>query len=467
VEKNITTFENCEQEIEIKLTKADLEPYYEKAYLEALPKLEMPGFRKGKVPLRTIKQLYGKQIQADAEPKIIAEIFFKTVDEDKIRLVGEPTLDRIENTEEGLTAHFRYEVLPDFELGDYKGLTVDEPVHNVTEEEIEDEILKICRGTGTFVEAEKVDDEQHVVGLKLRELDKETNVALLGGEAFETNVYLASETVLPDIKNSVMDRMVGDTFIFNPSNDDSSAPDKTYQVEIINIQKLIPKEFTNEFVETYTKGKFVSTEEFKEEIGFKLQESWNHRSHEAMEQQIIHKLIEMHHFPLPQTIVWSLMKDMVEDIKKQYGKSMDVSKLSIENMHEELRPVAERNIKWEILKGRIIEKEQLEVEDHDIADIVESEAARLKSDKGTIRKKLLENQNLVGNILSKKVMDLIIDFAITNEVEFEPEDEHEHHHHDHDEHSHGHIHHHDDEDDHGHIHHHHDDDDDEHEHHHH
>lgn len=453
MEKNITYFENCEQKIEIKLTHAELEPYYEKAYIEALPKIDLPGFRKGKVPLKTVKQLYGKQLRAETEPKIIAEIFFKIVDDDKIKLVGEPTLDNIEQSEDGLTAHFRYEVLPDFELGEYKGLTIDEPVHNVTEEEIDDEIQKICRNSGTFVEAEKVEDEQYVVGLKLRELDLVTNLTLLGEEAFETNVYLASETVLPEIKSSVIGRVIGDTFKFNPSNDDSSAPDKIYQVEIINIQKLVPKEFTNEFVESFTNGKFISTEEFKEEIGFKLQESWNHRSHEAMEQQIVNKLVDMHHFPLPQTIVWSLMKDMVEDIKKQYAKSMDVSKLSIENMHEELRPVAEQNIKWEILKLNIIEKEQLEIEDHDIDSIVDSEAERLKSDKGKIRKKLLENNNFVARILSKKVIDLILDFAITSEVEFEPEDEHEHHHHaidldqddddyddGHDDHEHGHGH---------------------------
>ena len=90
----------------------------------------------------------------------------------------------------------------------------------------------------------------------------------------------------------------------------------------------------------------------------------------------------------------------------------------------------------EIIRKKIIENEKLEVEDFDIENLVETEAARTKSDPDTVRRALMQNKNITDNIMHKKLMDFILDFAITNEVQF---DEHGHYHPD------GEYHHHDDE----------------------
>ena len=110
---------------------------------------------------------------------------------------------------------------------------------------------------------------------------------------------------------------------------------------------------------------------------------------------------------------------MKEDIKKKYGNTKKLENISDEQFAEDLRPLAEKDIRWEMIKNKIIEKEDIKVEDYDIEPIVEAEAERLKSDKEAIKKSLLENTNFTSRILSKKAMDLIMDFAEIEEVDFE------------------------------------------------
>lgn len=434
MEKNFNKIDACTSEVEVTLTKEELEPHYFAAYKRVQPTVDIAGFRKGKVPIKLVKERFGEAIEAEAEQDIINDEFNKIIKEDKLKVVGQPTITDIAKNDNGLTFKIVYEVIPDFDLADYKGITLDEPVHVVSDEEIEYEIEQICVNNGSFEDEEQVADELFVVGLKLEEIDKNTKEKIKDIDPIDQHIFLKDQTVLPDLKQSVMNTKVGDTFEFNPHDTDKGAPDKLYTISIQDIQRLIPVEFTNDFVSQYTKEKFNTTEEFREEIGFQLQEQWDQKSRQALEHQIIDTLVDIHDFEAPRTIVNTVMETMVDDLKKRYEKSPDIADITVEKMQDDLLPVAERNVKWEILRNMIIEKEDLKVEQHDLDELIQSEAKRMNVDKELIAKAITQNPNLAGSVLTKKVIDLVLDFAITNEIEFEDhKHDHEHlHDHDHD-----------------------------------
>jgi hypothetical protein len=102
--------------------------------------------------------------------------------------------------------------------------------------------------------------------------------------------------------------------------------------------------------------------------------------------------------------------------------------------------MAERTVKWEIIRNKIIKKEQIEVEDSDLDEIINAEVEHTKADKGAVSAKIKQNRQISENILTKKVIDLLIDFAVTEEIpfeEYEAKKEQEHGH-DHEGHDHGH-----------------------------
>jgi len=174
---------------------------------------------------------------------------------------------------------------------------------------------------------------------------------------------------------------------------------------VTSISQVIPQEFNDEFVKTYTQGKFEATEDLRQEIGFQLQEEWDVKSREQMEKQIIDKLVESNSFDLPKDVVLEVMFTLFEDIKKRYEKLPETKYLKFEDMQNDLRPIAENRVRWEIIRSQIIEQEGIKVEDFDIEHLVEYEANRTKSDKNRVKKQILENRNIIENILSKKLMD--------------------------------------------------------------
>ena len=428
MEKKFNELDSSRREVVITMTRDDLKPHYDEAYNKARPNIDMKGFRKGKVPMNVIKKYYGPQIEAEAIQDISTNVFNDVMKEEKLQVVGQPALKDVENKDGGLQFTIYYEVLPTFELGDYKSLTVKEPVHVVTDEEIDTEVKNLCINSGKLEDAEEILDEMHVAHVKLLELDEENKLPVIGSKAQETKIFLAQENVLPTLKENLMNKKTGDDFDYSPQIDDAMAPDKMFRVVIEKIEKLTPQEFDNEFVETYSRGRFQTTEEYREEIGFKIQEQWDQKTRQHMEDQIIYQLVDMHpDFDLPQSVVWDAMARMAEDIKKQYANIPQAQDLTVEEMAKDLRPLAERSVRWEIVRNRIMEVEDIKVEEHDVEAIAEMEAARTNSDKNALIKTLMNNQHFTQNILSKKIMDFLIDFTTTEEVSFEeyenPKDE--------------------------------------------
>ncbi len=419
MEKTITNTGDAAGKIVVALTSEEMKPFYDKAYDNARQNIDLKGFRKGKVPRGMIKKLYGPQVEGEAVEEAISHFLSDIFQQEKIPVLGQPKVTNIDHKDDGIEFTVEFDKMPDFELNDYRGITIDEPVHRVSDEEIEEEITKICLNNGAMVPCEQVTDENHVVRVTLDEIDSETGVPIVGAKQEETNIFLGSETVIPSLKSSLLNTKAEDSFSFNPGSQEKGAPDKTYKITVKEIQKVVPAEFTNEFVEKHTQGKLVSTEEYRDELGFQLQEKWDSKSREQMEKQVVDKIADAHDFQPPELLVKQTLEAFVENLKKQYKDLPQAENMTVESMESELRPLAERTVKWELIQRKIIEKEDIQVEDHDIEEIVNFQAERMNADKETVKMAVMQNPRITDNIINKKVIDLLLDFAITQETDFD------------------------------------------------
>lgn len=413
-----------EQEVTISLTQDELEPHYEKAYRKVQPEVQIGGFRKGKVPLNIIKQQYGKSIRAEAVQDIISETFGAYLHENKVKIIGEPHVHEIDDASGGLKFTIHYEILPEVTLNDYKGLVVDEPVHVVSDEEVENYIKSICTQHASFENAEQITDYDFVVGVKLIELDPESGLPLVD-KSEDIHVYLADEKVAPSLKELLLNAKVGDTaeYIHEFPNQEAS---KKFTVEVLDIQKVIPAEFTDDLVAEITKGKFTTTEDYRQEIEFKMQEEWDNRSRQALENNLINKIVEMNpDVPVPDSVVEKVGVDYYKDMVRNYDPKAKVDNITAlpDELRDHILPIAERLVRWELIRNRIIELEGLAVEDYDIEQFVEVESARYNIEKEKLANQVRGNENVKNSILAKKAIDLLLDFAVTNEVKFEQDEQ--------------------------------------------
>ncbi len=445
MEKKITQLEGCEKQIEITLTKSEIQPFIEKAYAEAAPKVDLKGFRKGKVPRHVVKQFFGKQLEFDAKQDASNDYFQKIVKEENIRIVSQPGLTDMKEDENGATFTVVFESFPEFELGEYRGLNIDEPIHRVTDEEIEHELLHLSINAGEINEAEEVKNDMFIVKYNYRKVDDATNLPLIGETEKDAQLFLHNHDIYPALRDRFINLKVGDSFNYLPAPNDKFPVNEMVMVTITEIKEVVPKELNDEFAKEYSGGKFESIDDLKTEITFQLQEQWDTRTREAMESQILDKLVGMHEFVSPPSLVNSVALEMAEDMVKRYAQYAKGLTLKPEQFFHEMVPQAQQRVKWEIIKSKIIEKEDIKLEDYDIDQFVETEAGKYGIEKEAVRIAFERNEQISDGLLNKKVLDLILDFAITSETEFPTGHQHNHNDFDdgHDDHDHEHEHHHD------------------------
>ena len=438
----IKELEHWGRELVITVERPEIQGKLNEAYLEAQPHIELKGFRKGKAPLNLIKKLYGKSIEKDSLQEIAQEQFNVVFKEQKLSFLGEPIITNISDAENGYSFTFFYEVMPDFEMKDYRAITIDEPIHNVSEEEVQFEIDEICNNFGEMEVTDQVLNDLALVNITIRKIDETSGMTDLGKAPETSDVYLHSPQLAPDLKREFMNLKTGDSFNFRIPSQDPDAPKDLVSIQLNEIKKIIPSEFNDELAAKATGERLTTAQDLRDEIGFQLQEQWNKKSRDAMEEQIIHNLVEMHDFEVPKILLENTKRSMAENFLKQYKDNPTFAKIKPTSLANEFEAMAIPTLRWELIKTRIIENEDIKIEDYDMDPIAEAEAIRRKSDVGRIKEELMGNENVLRNILDKKVMDLILDFAITTEVPF---DEHGHYHLPGD----GHHHHHDDDEEEG------------------
>jgi trigger factor len=418
LETNYITLDLCTQDVEITLSNHELQPHYNKAYTEAAKLIEVPGFRKGKVPLPIIKQRFGRSIENEALENIANEEFTTIARRDNLRVLGNPSLRDIRKDPNGVTFVIRYEIIPNFQLGEYKNLNLVKPSYTITDEDVTREIDEMLLRTSTFEPAEQITDYMHLVKVKFITLDDETNMPVLSEKPHEEEFFLDNEEVDDDLKSSLLNARVGDTFNYvAPAQDEETLPLR-YMCSVVEIQKVVPAEFTNEFVEKYTKGRLTTTEQLREDLRTYMQQTHEKKSREAIENQIFDILVDSHDFAVPESLIRTVSKAMFDDFKERLGKDAPQSKsMKFEAMADIFRAPAMRNARWEIIYNRIIEEEALDITDDDLKvyfDVYRKQGDNFTDDQ--LREYFLSEQRIIGPILMRKMYDRVIEEALLTEI---------------------------------------------------
>lgn len=421
METNYITLDLCTQDVEITLANHELQPHYNKAYSEAAKNIEVAGFRKGKVPLPIIKQRFGRAIENEALENIANEEFTTIARRDNLRVLGNPSLRDIRKDPNGVTFVIRYEIIPNFELGNYKNLNLVKPFYTISEDDVTREIDEMLLRASTLEPAEQVTDYMHLVKVKFTTLDDETNMPVLSEKPREEEFFLDNEEVDDDLKSSLLNTRLGDTFNYvEPAKDEENLPLR-YLSTVMDIQRVVPAQFTNEFVETYTKSRLNTTEQLRDELRAFMQQTHENKSREAIENQIFDILVDSHDFAVPESLIQTVSKAMFEDLKERIGKNNPQAKsMKFETMASVFRAPAMRNARWEIIYNRIIEEEALDITDEDLKpyfDVYRQQGENYTDDQ--LREYFLSEQRIIAPILMRKMYNRVIEEALLVEIPLE------------------------------------------------
>ena len=416
MEVSIQDINDVEKEISINAPASELAVHFEEAYRKQLPKIEIKGFRKGKVPLNMVKQLYGESIEHESLNTIASTFYRQVLEERDIQPIGEPVLvDMDYQCGKMFSFKIKYEIKPSIVLKEYKRVPIEKLIHNVADQELAGEIERLRKANSTSLPAVKAVDEEHVVIADIQQLD-DSGAPIIGKKNAETRLYLAGGTMYKEIKDALLGAETGSTVrVKFDSTHDGHTHTNHLDIAVKKIEKVVLPEFNDEFVKTLTTEKMSTAAEFTAHLRTEMEAYWAEQSQRKLVDDLIGEIVKRHEFTVPESLVRSVTDSLVEDYKNHQKDKKLPGDFDDETFRQNNREYATFQAKWYLIRAEIIAAEKLTVDDADLEELVTAEAARIGIDKERLMTFYKSSDASKDRILTKKLMTLLESSAVITE----------------------------------------------------
>jgi trigger factor len=409
----------CRRELELEIPAEDISKATERVAKQIARVAKVPGFRPGKAPVSLIKRRYADDIKGEVLQSLVPEKVEKAVAEQKLSPVSQPQVDKLDFNE-GQPLKFRavFEVLPEFELGKYKGLDIEMPATQVTDEDVNKALEETRERAAAFapVESRPVENGDFVQ-LKL------IGTPEGGGDPLQADSVLchvgAEETMQPFNEN-LLGANVGDHKTFDvdyPADyPDAKLAGKKFHyaadVAGIKIKKL--PELDDDFAKDVSDASTL--DELKNKIRESLEREHEHRRRDLQREKIIHALVTSHDFPVPESLVEHQKDVRLERVVRslaQQGVDPRAVNLDWVSLRQRQEDRAKEDVKAELIIDRIASTESIDATEEDVQHELEHLAGHSGDSAEAIRARLTK-QGAVDRMKAKLRSDKTLDWLAQN-----------------------------------------------------
>lgn len=417
METTINNLSEVSREIEISAKSAEIQHFFDKAYSEYRPKVEIKGFRKGKAPLELVKKLYGDMIEQETLPTVASQLYRDVIKEKDLKPIGDPVIVDLQYERgQDLRVKIQYDVRPEVTLKEYKGIKVERPVHAVTDREVEEEIDRLRRMNATTEVADAAESDETIVVAQVQELDP-TGIPIIGKKTQSARFYLADPQLERPIHDALKGAKKGDDLRvkFQHKHGDHEH-DVHLNITVNAIERVLLPSFDAAFVKTITKDKVGDPEEFKTRLREDLDAYWKEKGRRDVVNAIIAEIIRRHEFQVPESLTRSVLSGLLEDVKNQSPNKQLPADFDTEQFAQENRAYAIYQSKWALIREEIVAAEGLTATDEDLQALAGKESERLGIDRERLVEYYRSSEPVKDRIVSDKLLDLLVQEASITEV---------------------------------------------------
>lgn len=418
--------ENNKAFFSIEIGEDEFEKAIQRAYLKNRNRFSVPGFRKGKVPRKIIEMNYGEGIfYEEALNSLLPEAYDKAVVDLGLEPVDTPEVD-IEQLEKDKPVIVKVEVTikPEVKLGDYKGIEVEKVEYNVTDEDVDKELKTIQEMNGRIIDAGDretkegdiltIDFEGYVDGEKFE-----------GGSAENQVLEIGSNRFIPGFEEQLIGKKKGEevevkvTFPEDYFEESLKGKEALFKVTIHEIKEKELPALDDEFAKDVSE--FDTLEEYKESIRERLEKEAKNKEELEMENRIIDKVVELAEMDIPEVMIDRQVENEIAEFDYRLrmqgldiNQYLSLTNTNIEDFKEQVRPVAEKKVKADLVLDAIAKAENIEVTEEDIDKELERLAKEYNQEdvdkfKENMRKGDLEY--LKAGIIRDKTIELLVENA--------------------------------------------------------
>lgn len=421
--------------LEFTITKEEVRNSLDQAFNKVKNNLNIPGFRKGKVPRKVFNSMYGEgALYEDALNIALPKAYASAVEEAGIDPVGQPEID-VKSMEEGKDWKIEavVPVKPDVKLGDYKNLEVTKQDRTVSDEAVEMNLQNRQEQQAELVlkEEEAVNGDTVVIDFE-GFVDEEP---FEGGKAENHTLELGSNSFIPGFEDQLIGTKAGEekdvnvTFPDEYQAEELAGKEAVFKVTVHEVKSKELPELDDEFAKDQDED-VETLDELKEKVREELQEGRKNAADEAVEDEAIRKAVENAEIEeIPHDMVHDevhrQMEIFLNNMERQ-GISPElyyqITGTTEEDLHKQMEGEAEFRVRTNLVLEAIVEKENLDATEEEIQSEVSGLAEEYGMDEKAVRDALSDDM-LKHDIRLKKAIDLITSTAKETLEKSETEDQ--------------------------------------------
>jgi len=378
----------------------------EKIAKELAKTANIPGFRKGKVPVSAVKKQYGEKLDQDAESEALREVLTAGLAELNVAndaLIGEPQITKFDKGTESIAVEVAVAMRPEIELGDYAKLVPEVKKPKITAAAVKERIDELSMQQAELVE---VDEDRALVSGDTVLMDFEGSIdgtLFEGGAAQDFSLELGSGQFIPGFEDQVIgmkkgeEKVVNVTFPENYGGADLAGKDAAFKVTVKAIQtKKKPRQDAKLAAKLIPGEEDATMDKVKEQIKTQLEnEATAKLYNDEMKPKVLEALVEKIEVALPKFVVEQEM-DMALNKKAQSMSEDEINELKenadkVTEIREAGREEAERSVKATFIIDALAKAEDIKVEEQEVMQTIYMEAMQMGQDPASVYKQYQES----------------------------------------------------------------------------
>ena len=409
----------CRRELDLEIPAEEVSKALERVAKEFARVASVPGFRPGKAPVSLIRKRFAEDIKGEVLQSLVPERVEKAVAEQKLTPVSQPQVDKLDFAE-GQPLKFRavFEVLPDFELGNYKGLEIEMPAMEITEADVTKTLEEMRERAAAFAPVEgRAVENGDFVQLKLM------GTPAGGGDPLQADsvlCHIGAEETMEPFNENLRGANINDHKNFDveyPADyPDAKLAGKTYHytVEVLGIKTKKLPELNDEFAKDVSDA--GTLDELKKKVSEGLEHQRDHRQKELQREKILAEIVKLHDIPVPEALVEQQMDVRLERVVRSLAaqgvdpRAVNVDWVALRRKQQER---ATDDVKAELIIDRIASAESIDVTEEDIQHELEHAAGHSGESAEALRARLTK-QGTLDRMKAKLRSDKTLDWLAQN-----------------------------------------------------
>lgn len=396
----------------------------DQAFKKVVKQINVPGFRKGKVPRPIFEQRFGVEaLYQDAVDILLPEAYGEAIEETKINPVAQPEIN-VTQIEKGKDFEFEATVTvePEVKLGDYKGLEIEKQDSELTDQDLQDEIDHslghladmVVKEDGAVEEGDTVniDFDGYVDGEQFE-----------GGQADGYDLEIGSGSFIPGFEDQLVGVKTGEekdvvvTFPEEYHAEELAGKEATFKTKVNEIKYKEVPELTDEIANELDSDA-NSVDEYKENLRKRLSEQKAQDAENVEKEEAINKATENTTIDIPQAMIDTELDRMVQEFGQriqQQGLDLQtyfqISGQDESQLREQMKDDAEQRVKTNLTLSAIADEENIKVTDEDIDKELEKMSSQFNISVEDIKQTLGNTDIIKNDVRIQKVIDLLRDNA--------------------------------------------------------